>query len=226
MKPIARVRNCRVTDFIRLFVGANGIAEKNVSFLKDWEVIQQETTMLWILIGAFCCNGEPGPATLAIGVVFYDQGRFKVWRKHRAYWQGSLFGSCSAAFGLGAVLFANVWVIRKAYVCRRGLFVILAYKSLFVQHMANKTDEKQNIAYDEDQTQDVLRFLLFSWVWPFTYQFLKRFYSLGSLFRLGIAAFSFHTGVLSWLFLLTIQRACINFGYAMRFRIQEFARLF
>lgn len=63
-----------------------------------------------ILFAAFLAAGSPGPATLAIAGASMASGRSTGLALASGVTTGSFIWSISAAFGLGAVMAANVWV--------------------------------------------------------------------------------------------------------------------
>lgn len=63
-----------------------------------------------ILFAAFIASGSPGPATLAIAGTSMSSGRRAGLALASGVTTGSFMWSVSAAFGLGAVMAANVWV--------------------------------------------------------------------------------------------------------------------
>ena len=89
----------------------------------------QEIHYVMILIGAFVAMASPGPATLAIASTSMTQGRIKGLALASGILTGSLFWSCSAAFGLGAVLYANVWLFESLRYVGAVYLLFLAYKS-------------------------------------------------------------------------------------------------
>jgi len=63
-----------------------------------------------ILFAAFIAAGSPGPATLAIAGTSMASGRRSGLALASGVTTGSFIWSISAAFGLGAIMAANVWV--------------------------------------------------------------------------------------------------------------------
>jgi len=63
-----------------------------------------------ILFAAFLAAGSPGPATLAIAGTSMSSGRRAGLALASGVTSGSVIWSVSAAFGLGAIMAANVWM--------------------------------------------------------------------------------------------------------------------
>lgn len=63
-----------------------------------------------ILFAAFIASGSPGPATLAIAGTSMSSGRYAGLALASGVTTGSFIWSVSAAFGLGAIMAANVWL--------------------------------------------------------------------------------------------------------------------
>ena len=174
----------------------------------------QEIHYALILIGAFVAMASPGPATLAIASSSMNQGRVQGLALASGILTGSLFWSCSAAFGLGAVLFANVWLFESLRYVGAAYLLFLAYKSCR-SAMANKTDENKILAMTETK-QTSLRSAYFRGL-AIHLTNPKAILFLGSLFAMGMPSSVSTQGLVSVIVLLTIQSACINLGYAMLF---------
>jgi threonine efflux protein len=174
----------------------------------------QEIHYVLILIGAFVAMASPGPATLAIASTSMNQGRVKGLALASGILTGSLFWSCLAAFGLGAVLYANVWLFESLRYVGAAYLLFLAYKSCR-SAMTNKTDENKILAMAETKKTSLrsayFRGLAIHLTNP------KAILFLGSLFAMGMPSSVSTQGLLSVIVLLTIQSACINLGYAVLF---------
>jgi threonine efflux protein len=178
----------------------------------------QEIQYALILIGAFVAMASPGPATLAIASSSMNQGRVQGLALASGILTGSLFWSCSAAFGLGAVLFSNVWLFESLRYVGAAYLLFLAYKSCR-SAMANKTDENKMLAMTETK-QTSLRSAYFRGL-AIHLTNPKAILFLGSLFAMGMPSSVSTQGLLSVIALLTIQSACINLGYAVLFSNQR-----
>jgi threonine/homoserine/homoserine lactone efflux protein len=178
----------------------------------------QEIHYALILIGAFVAMASPGPATLAIASTSMNQGRVQGLALASGILTSSLFWSCSAAFGLGAVLFANVWLFESLRYVGAAYLLFLAYKSCR-SAMANKTDKNKMLAMTEIK-QTSLRSAYFRGL-AIHLTNPKAILFLGSLFAMGMPSSVSTQGLLSVIVLLTVQSACVNFGYAVLFSNQR-----
>lgn len=82
-----------------------------------------------ILAAAFVAAASPGPATLAIAGTSMKSGRRLGLALAAGVTTGSLTWSCIAAFGLGALMLANVWVFEAIRYVGAGYLMYLAFKS-------------------------------------------------------------------------------------------------
>lgn len=82
-----------------------------------------------IMVAAFFAIASPGPATLAIAGASMQQGRLYGLSLACGVLSGSLFWSFSAAFGLGAIMYANAWLFDLVRYAGAGYLLYLAYKS-------------------------------------------------------------------------------------------------
>lgn len=82
-----------------------------------------------ILFAALVASGSPGPATLAIAGTSMSSGRRAGLALASGVTTGSLIWSVSAAFGLGAVMAANVWVFEVIRYAGAGYLLWLAIKA-------------------------------------------------------------------------------------------------
>lgn len=82
-----------------------------------------------ILIAAFFASGSPGPATLAIAGTSMSSGRRTGLALASGITTGSFIWSVSAAFGLGAVMAANVWMFEIVRYLGAAYLMWLAIKA-------------------------------------------------------------------------------------------------
>lgn len=82
-----------------------------------------------ILFAAFLAASTPGPATLAIAGTSMASGRRSGLALASGVTTGSFIWSISAAFGLGALMAANVWVFEIIRYVGAGYLLWLALKS-------------------------------------------------------------------------------------------------
>lgn len=83
-----------------------------------------------ILVAALAAIASPGPATLAIASSSMSHGRIYGLSLACGVLTGSLFWSCSAAFGLAAILSSNVWIFEFMRYCGAAYLIYLSLKSL------------------------------------------------------------------------------------------------
>lgn len=168
-----------------------------------------EIHYMLILMGAFVAMASPGPATLAIAATSMNQGRSQGLLLASGILTGSLFWSCSAAFGLGALLYANVWLFESLRYIGASYLLFLAYKSCR-SAVANKPlvllETKQG-----SLRSAYLKGLAIHLTNP------KAILFLGALYALGLPSTVTTQGLLSVIALLAIQSACVNLGYALLF---------
>lgn len=91
-----------------------------------------------ILAAALLATGSPGPATLTIAGASMQSGRKFGLAVASGVSTGSLIWSVAAAFGLGAAMLANAWVLEAMRYCGAGYLLYLAFKSA---RSAMKPDE-------------------------------------------------------------------------------------
>ncbi len=82
-----------------------------------------------ILFAALLAVGSPGPATLAIAGTSMASGRRMGLALASGVTTGSFIWSVAAAFGLGALMAANVWVFEIIRYIGAGYLLWLAFKS-------------------------------------------------------------------------------------------------
>ncbi|MGC1494785.1 MAG: LysE family transporter [Sulfitobacter sp.] len=95
-----------------------------------------------ILFAAFIASGSPGPATLAIAGTSMSSGRRAGLALASGVTTGSLIWSVSAAFGLGAVMAANVWLFEIARYVGAAYLMWLAIKAARSAWYGNKLTTK------------------------------------------------------------------------------------
>jgi len=90
----------------------------------------EEINYLLIVASAFAAIASPGPATLAIAGASMSRGRYFGLSLAAGVLTGSLVWSATAAFGLAAILHANVWFFVFLKYCGAIYLLFLAFKSL------------------------------------------------------------------------------------------------
>lgn len=82
-----------------------------------------------ILLAGLIAGASPGPATLAIAGTSMASGRVHGLALASGIVTGSLIWSVSAAFGLGALMLANTWILEIVRVFGAGYLIFLGIKS-------------------------------------------------------------------------------------------------
>lgn len=82
-----------------------------------------------ILLAALLASGSPGPATLAIAGASMKSGRSFGLALASGVSTGSLMWATAAAFGLGAVMLANVWLFEAIRYFGAAYLLWLAFRS-------------------------------------------------------------------------------------------------
>lgn len=95
-----------------------------------------------ILFAAFLASGSPGPATLAIAGTSMSSGRRSGLALASGVTTGSFIWSFAAAFGLGAVMAANVWVFEVVRYAGGAYLMWLAFKAARSAWAGNKATAK------------------------------------------------------------------------------------
>ncbi|MCF6322211.1 MAG: LysE family translocator [Rhizobiaceae bacterium] len=82
-----------------------------------------------LLTAAFIAGASPGPATLAIAGTSMTSGRKYGLAVACGIVTGSLIWSVTAAFGLGAIMLANSWLLETVRYIGAGYLIYLAWRS-------------------------------------------------------------------------------------------------
>lgn len=162
-----------------------------------------------ILIAAFIATASPGPATLAIASTSMNSGRRHGIAMALGILTGSLVWSFLAAFGMAAVMYANVWLFDIFRYFGAAYLLFLAYKS-FKSVLSPK-----KLTLESTETfsvrKDYLRGLAIHLMNPKAILFFGALYSMGVPNTVGI------DGLLSIILLIGMQSACLFLGYAVLF---------
>ncbi|GGN22873.1 LysE family translocator [Marinomonas arctica] len=169
----------------------------------------QEINYGLILIAALVATASPGPATLAIAGTSMNSGRRNGIAMAFGILTGSFIWSFSAAFGMAALMYANAWLFDLFRYFGAAYLLFLAYKS-FKSALSHKELVLENTA-SLSVKNDYLRGLAIHLTNPKVILFFGALYSMGVPSTVGI------DGLLSIIFLVGIQSACLFFGYAMLF---------
>lgn len=90
----------------------------------------QDSIHLSLILGAaLIATGSPGPATLAIAGASMTSGRWFGLALAAGVTTGSVLWSAAAAFGLGALMMANAWLLEAMRYCGAAYLLYLAWKS-------------------------------------------------------------------------------------------------
>lgn len=172
-----------------------------------------------ILIAAFLGVASPGPATLAIAGMSMNYGRFHGAALAAGVFTGSLFWSFSAAFGLGAVLYANVWLFEVLRYLGAIYLLFLAYKSCRSAFSNSKQDTSNQLELT-DVVQVPLRSAYFKGL-AIHLTNPKAILFFSALYTLGVPSTVTAGGLLSIIVMIAVQSALVFFGYALLFSNQR-----
>jgi len=166
-----------------------------------------------ILVAAFVATASPGPATLAIAGTSMNSGRRHGMAIALGILTGSFIWSLSAAFGMAALMYANAWLFDLLRYFGAAYLLFLAYKS-FKSVLSHKELVLENTA-SLSVKHDYLRGLAIHLTNPKAILFFGALYSMGVPSTVGI------DGLLSIIFLVGLQSACLFLGYAVLFSNQR-----
>ncbi|WP_252106575.1 MULTISPECIES: LysE family translocator [unclassified Halomonas] len=88
-----------------------------------------EINYILIITAAFFVVASPGPATLSIAGTSMNRGRLHGATLAAGILTGSLFWSCSAAFGLSAIMYTNAWLFELVRYVGACYLIFLAYRA-------------------------------------------------------------------------------------------------
>jgi len=162
-----------------------------------------------IALAAIVSIASPGPATLAIMGMSMNQGRRYGLVLALGILTGSLFWSASAAFGLGAMMHANVWVLEVIRYAGAVYLLYLSYRSIR-SAMASASNEPA-ATFVADYRVAYMRGLLIHLTNP------KAILFFGALYSLALPAGIEPSGLLSVIFFVGVISAGIFLGYACLF---------
>ena len=165
-----------------------------------------------IALAAIVSIASPGPATLAIMGMSMNQGRYYGLILAGGVLTGSLFWSSAAAFGLGAVMHANLWLAETVRVIGAAYLIYLAYKS--IRSAMSSASSQFTVAAPLSALgarSAYLRGLLVHLTNPKAILFFSALYSL--VMPAGINT----AGLLLVILFVGVISASIFFGYALLF---------
>jgi len=178
----------------------------------------EEINYLLIILAAFIAIASPGPATLAISNMSMSMGRGYGLVLAAGVLTGSLFWSFSAAFGLGALMYANSWLFEAFRYLGACYLLYLSYKSLRSALVVKKTEEAPNLISGFKSTY--LRGLLIHLSNP------KAILFFGSLYFLGLPDEVSTTDLLKVIATVGLTSSFIFIGYALLFSVPKIRRLY
>jgi threonine efflux protein len=169
----------------------------------------EEINHLLIVASAVAAIASPGPATLAIAGASMSHGRYSGLSLAAGVLSGSLFWSTSAAFGLAAILHANVWFFELLRYSGALYLLYLAFKSL------RSAFSSLQLSLPENQPatagENYLRGLLIHLTNP------KAILFFGSLYSIGVPATAQPIELLSVILAVGMVSSFIFLGYAVLF---------
>lgn len=170
----------------------------------------------FILAAAFVATASPGPATMAISGTSLASGRRLGLAVASGVTTGSLMWSTAAAFGLSAVMLANVWLfnlIRDAGVLYLGWLAIKAARSAW---SPKSTSVVPSIAPSWGRA--FRRGLSLHLTNP------KAILFFGALYSLGVPPGSNPAGLATIIGAVGLQSFLLFHGYAILFSLTPVAR--
>lgn len=162
-----------------------------------------------ILIAALLAAASPGPSTLAIASTSMSSGRKHGLALAAGITTGSLTWSLTAAFGLSAIMFANVWMLEAARYLGATYLIYLAYKS--AKSAITKNTKALEIASSRTYKQAYMNGLLLHLTNP------KAVLFFGSLYAIGVPPNATQSSILIIVAALFVQSALVFHGYAVLF---------
>ena len=178
----------------------------------------EEVHYLLIISAAVLAIASPGPATLAISGMSVSQGRRYGLALASGVLTGSLFWSCSAAFGLGALMYAHAWLFDIFKYLGASYLLYLSYRSMrsaFMHKSAEMTVRKVNT-----YSAAYLNGLLIHLTNP------KAVLFFGSLYSLGVPPETNMFALLKVILTIGCTSAAIFFGYALLFSIEPVREMY
>ncbi|MDV2077804.1 LysE family translocator [Marinobacter xestospongiae] len=169
----------------------------------------EEINYLLIVLAALAAIASPGPATLAIAGTSMNQGRYLGLAMAAGVLTGSLVWSTSAAFGLAAILHANVWFFEILRYCGALYLLYLALKSLHSAFNSRQLSLPENKA--ASARNNYFKGLLIHLTNP------KAILFFGSLYSIGVPATVSPPALLSVILVVGAVSSLVFLGYAVLF---------
>ena len=168
-----------------------------------------EINYLLIMLAALLAIASPGPATLAIAGASMSQGKQYGLATAAGIFCGSLIWSCTAAFGLAAIMYNHAWLMEFFRYLGAGYLMFLAYKSI-KSALANK-----ELSLKETENKRLgshfMRGLLIHLTNP------KAILFFASLYSIGIPNQVSSVSLISVILAVASVSGTIFFGYALLF---------
>jgi threonine efflux protein len=174
-----------------------------------------------ILSAALLATASPGPTTLALAGTAMRDGRRQALFLASGVMIGSLFWSISAAFGLGAVMMANVWVFELMRYAGAAYLLFLAFKSA---RSALKPGNTQPVLRAAPREGSASAYRSWSRGLALHITNPKAILFFGSLYAIGVPATATPADLVTVIALVGLQSACIFHGYALLFSNAAVAR--
>lgn len=162
-----------------------------------------------ILLSALAAIASPGPATLAIASVSMSNGRIYGLSLAFGVLTGSMFWSCSAAFGLAVLLSSNVWLFEIMRYFGAAYLIYLALKS--IRSAIGTSQLTLSQSHSTTLSNIYLKGLLIHLTNP------KAILFFASLYSIGIPATAQTSELISVIMLVGTLSATVFLGYALLF---------
>ncbi|HEX6956820.1 MAG TPA: LysE family translocator [Ferrovibrio sp.] len=169
-----------------------------------------------ILAAALLATASPGPATLAIAGTSMKSGRRFGLALASGITTGSLMWSTAAAFGLGAIMLANVWIFELLRYFGAGYLIFLAFKSGRSALRAGDIEPTGMARSSLARTYG--SGLMLHLTNP------KAILFFGSLYAIGVPAQASPMQLATVILAVALQSAAVFHGYALLFSSRVLAR--
>ncbi len=173
---------------------------------------------LLIVSVALVAIASPGPATLAILGTSMAQGRRFGMALAAGVMTGSLFWSVSAAFGLGALMYSQAWLVEVLRYLGAGYLFYLSYKSMRSAIRPGSNDQVVQTQLKLRSTY--MKGLLIHLTNP------KAIFFFGSLYALVISPEAGAVDLFRVILAVGSVSMLVFFGYAIVFSIASVRRLY
>ena len=177
-----------------------------------------EINYFLIITAAFFAVASPGPATLSIAGTSMSQGRLHGATLAAGTLTGSFFWSCSAAFGLSAIMYTNVWLFELVRYIGACYLIFLAYKAAR-SVMSDKDMEISDIS-SSGFMKTYLRGVAIHLTNP------KAILFFGSLYAIGIPTNTAPEDLFKVIGVVGLESLIIFQGYAYVFSIPKVRRAY